>query len=237
VTTSSFWSRCFFIPGQASFLSGHLLLSVRHLPDVLLEVLTLLLKLGSLRGKLAGCHLSAPLQLGAPVTKALVLGLERLPLSSDSRLGFLEGLVSVNQHLRERSQRRSRLGTRPEWTPKNNLRTLRSWLGDRAGHAPTPTSGGASDGITVGGSATAAGDTAAFGPPAETWEPESVASTVTGESWGPDDATLAPASSCAMGADAAGTRSAVADDGLGADTDGAIVAVSRSPVTLPADVC
>jgi hypothetical protein len=185
---------------------------------------------------LAGCRLSAPLQLGAPVAKALVLGLERLPLSLDSCLSFLEGLVSANQHLRERSQRRSRLGTRPEWTPKNNLRTLRSWLGDIARCAPTPTTGGAPGGIAVGGSAIDVGGTAASGPPAGTWEPEGVASTVTGESWGLDDATSAPASSCTMGADVAGTPSA-ADDGLGADTDGATVAVGRSPVTLPADVC
>jgi hypothetical protein len=86
----------------------------------------------------------------------------------------------------------------------NNLWTLQSWLGDRAGRAPTPTSGGAPGGIAVGRSATAAGGTAASGPPAEIWELGSVASTVTGESWGPDDATSAPASSCAMGADAAG---------------------------------
>jgi hypothetical protein len=60
---------------------------------------------------------------------------------------------------------------------------------------------------------------------------------VTSESWGPDDATLAPKSSCAMGADATGTPSAAADDGLGADTDGAAVAVGRSLVALSADVC
>jgi hypothetical protein len=58
------------------------------------------------------------------VAKALVLGFERLPLSPDSRLGFLEGLVSASQHLREGSQRRSRFDTRPEWAPKNNRRTL-----------------------------------------------------------------------------------------------------------------
>jgi hypothetical protein len=87
-----------------------------------------------------------------------------------------------------------------------------------------PTTGGASGGIAVGGSATAVGGTAASGPPARTWEPEGVASTVTYESWGPDDATSAPASSCTMGADAAGTPLAAADDWLCADTDGAIVA-------------
>jgi hypothetical protein len=38
----------FFLLDQASLLLGHLLLSVRHLPDLLLEVLTLLLKLGPL---------------------------------------------------------------------------------------------------------------------------------------------------------------------------------------------
>jgi hypothetical protein len=53
--------KVFFLLDQSSLLPGHLLLSVRHLPDVLLEVLTLLLKLGPLRGKLAGCRLSAPL--------------------------------------------------------------------------------------------------------------------------------------------------------------------------------
>jgi hypothetical protein len=140
--------------------------------------------------------------------------------------------------MRERSQRRSRLDTRPEWTPKNNLRTLRSWLGDRAGRAPTPTTGGASDGIAVVGSATAVGSAATSGTLAGTWEPEGVASTVTGESWGPDGTTSAPASSCTVGADAAGTPSAAADGGgLGTDTDGAMVAVGRSPVTFPADVC
>jgi hypothetical protein len=96
----------------------------------------LLLKLGPFRCELAGRRLSAPLQLGTPIAKALVLGFERLPLSPDSRLGFLEGLVSASQHLREGSQRRSRLDTRQEWAPKNNLWTLQSWQRDRAGRTP-----------------------------------------------------------------------------------------------------
>jgi hypothetical protein len=79
----------FFLLDQASLLPGHILLSVRHLPDVLLEVLTLQLMLGPLLCELAGRRLSAPLQLGTPVAKALVLGFERLPLLLDSRLGFL----------------------------------------------------------------------------------------------------------------------------------------------------
>jgi hypothetical protein len=128
-----------------------------------------------------------------------VLGFERLPLSPDSRLGFLEGLVSASQHLREGSQCRSRLNTRPEWAPKNNLRTLQSWRRDRAGRAPTPTTEGASDGIAAVGSATAVGDAATSGPPTGTWEPEGVASTVTGGSWGSNGATSAPASSCMGG--------------------------------------
>jgi hypothetical protein len=94
-----------------------------------------------------------------------------------------------------------------------------------------PTTGGASDGIAVVGSATAVGSVATSGPIAGTWEPEGVASMVTGGSWGPDGATSAPASSCMVGADAAGTPSAAADGGLGADTDGAAVAIGRSPVT------
>jgi hypothetical protein len=65
-----------------------------------------------------------------------VLGLERLPLSPDSRLDFLEGLVSASQHLREGSQRCSRFVARPERSPKNNLWTLRSWQRYRAGRAP-----------------------------------------------------------------------------------------------------
>jgi hypothetical protein len=145
--------------------------------------------------------------------------------------------VSASQHLRKRSQRRSRLDTRPEWTPKNNLRTLQSWQRDRAGRAPTPTTSDASDGIAAVGSTIAVGDATTSGPPDGTWEPKGVASTVTGGSWGPDGATSAPASSCAVGADAAGTPSGAADGGLGADADGVAVAVGGSPVTFPADVC
>jgi hypothetical protein len=100
-----------------------------------------------------------------------------------------------------------------------------------------PTTGGASDGIAAVGSAAAVGDATISGPPAGTWEPEGVASAVTGGSWGPDGATSAPSSVCAVGADAAGTPSAAADGGLGADADGVAVAVGRSPVTFPADVC
>ena len=71
---------------------------------------------------MAGHRLSALLQLGTPVAKALVLGLERLPLPPDSRLGFLEGLMSAGQHLGEGSQRCPRIDARPERSPKDNLK-------------------------------------------------------------------------------------------------------------------
>jgi hypothetical protein len=119
----------------------------------------------------------------------------------DSRLGFLEGLVSASQHLREGSQRYFRFDARLERSPKNNLRTIRSWRRDRARRAPTPTTDGASDGIAAVGSATAVGDAATSRPPLGTSEPEGVASTVIGGSWGPDGTTSAPASPCTMYAD------------------------------------
>jgi hypothetical protein len=114
------------------------------------------------------------LQLGSPVAKALVLGLERLPLPPDSHLGFLEGLMSAGQHLREVSQRCFRFDARSEWSPKNNPRTLRSWRQNRAGRAPTPATDGASDGIAAVGSATAVGSIATSGPQLELGNPKAL---------------------------------------------------------------
>ena len=65
-----------------------------------------------------------------------MLGLERLPLPQDRRLGVLENLMSVRQHPREGSRRRFWLGTEPELSPKNDLRLLRSGRSDRARCAP-----------------------------------------------------------------------------------------------------
>jgi hypothetical protein len=45
-----------------------------------------------------------------------------------------------------------------------------------------PTAGDVSDGIAAVGSAVTFGGTATSGPPAGTWEPEGIASTVTGGS-------------------------------------------------------
>jgi hypothetical protein len=104
----------FLLLDQPSLLPGHLLLSIRHLSEVLLEVLELPLKLDPLLGELAGRRLSALLQLGAPVAKALALGLECLPLPQDRRIGFLESLMSARQHLREGSRRCFWRDARPE---------------------------------------------------------------------------------------------------------------------------
>jgi hypothetical protein len=75
--------------GQLLLLSGHLQLPSEHLLEVLLVVLAVPLKLGPLEGELAGCCLSALLQLGTPVAEALVFGLQRLPLPQDHCLGLV----------------------------------------------------------------------------------------------------------------------------------------------------
>jgi hypothetical protein len=102
---------------------------------------------------------------------------------------------------------------------------------------PTPTADGVSDGIAAVGFVIAVGDIATSGPPAGTWEPEGVASTVTGGSWGPDGATSAPVSPRMVEANAIGTSLVAADGGLGADADEAAVAADGSPATFLADVC
>jgi hypothetical protein len=83
----------------------------------------------------------------------------------------------------------------------------------------------------------AVGGTAASGPPAGTWEPEGIASTVAGGSWGTDGATSAPVSPGMVGANATGTSSAVAGGVLDAGADEAAVAADGSTATFPADVC
>jgi hypothetical protein len=145
--------------------------------------------------------------------------------------------MSAGQHLREGSQCCFWFDARPKRSPKNNLRILRSWRRDGAGHAPMPTADGVFDGIAAVGSAVAIGGTATSGPPVGTWEPEGIASTVIGGSWGPNDATSAPASPCMVGANAAGTSSATAGGGLDADADEAAIAADGSPATFPVDVC
>jgi hypothetical protein len=60
---------------------------------------------------------------------------------------------------------------------------------------------------------------------------------VTGGSRGSDGATSAPASPRMVEANATGTSSATANDGLGTNADEAAVATNGSPATSPADVC
>jgi hypothetical protein len=72
-----------------------------HLLEVLLVLLTVLLKLGPLRDELAGCHPGALLQLGAPVAEALVLGLKRLPLPQNCCPSVTKDLVGEGQHAGE----------------------------------------------------------------------------------------------------------------------------------------
>jgi hypothetical protein len=145
--------------------------------------------------------------------------------------------MSAGQHLREGSWCCFWFDARPEQSPKNNLRFLRSWRRDGASCAPTPTADGVFDGIAAVGSAVAVGSTATSGPPAGTWEPEGIASTVICGSLGLDCATSAPASPHMVGANTAGTSSATAGGGLDADADEAAVAADGSPATFPADVC
>jgi hypothetical protein len=78
---------------------------------------------------LSGRCLGALLQLGALVTKALVLSLKRLPLPQDCYLSVTEDLVGTGQHAGEGDWRSFLLGTRPESLPKHHLHLLRSRQG------------------------------------------------------------------------------------------------------------
>src|SRR5699024_422650 len=110
----------------------------KHLQEVLPIVLAVPLKLGPLEGELAGRCLGALLQLGTPVTEALVFGLKRLPRPQDHRLSLLEGLVGAGQHSGEQNWRCFWLSVGPESPPKNHLRLLRS--GRRVGARRPPAS-------------------------------------------------------------------------------------------------
>ena len=74
---------------QLLLLPSHLQLPGKHLLEVLLVVLAVLLKLGPLEGELAGRRLGVLLQLGTPVAETLVFGLQRLPLQQDRCLGLV----------------------------------------------------------------------------------------------------------------------------------------------------
>jgi hypothetical protein len=84
---------------------------------------------------LSGRRPGALLQLGAPVTEALVLSLKRLPLPQDCCPSVTKDLVGTGQHAREGDWRRFLFGTRPESPPKHHLHLLRSRRGVGAGRA------------------------------------------------------------------------------------------------------
>jgi hypothetical protein len=145
--------------------------------------------------------------------------------------------MSAGQHLREGSQRC--FWSMPDRSDRPRITFSSSGVGGgmELVAPPTPTTDGVFDSVAAVESAVAVGGTATSGPPAGTWEPEGIASTVTGGSWGADDATSAPASPRMVGANAAGTSPATAGGGLDTDADEAVVAADGSPTTFPADVC
>jgi hypothetical protein len=186
-------------PGQFLLPLGCLQLPGIHLLEVPFVILVVPLKLGPLGGELAGRRLGALLQLGAPVTEALVFGLKHLPLPQYRRLSLMKSLMGMRQHPGEGNWRCFWLGAGPEHPPKNHLCLLRSGRRDGAGHAPASPSmtgvgavgtssaaaNGVLDGIAVVEAAVAVGAVgtpstaampldiaaAAARPPAGAWEP------------------------------------------------------------------
>jgi hypothetical protein len=96
--------------GHPLLLPARLQLPVVHLLEVLLVVFAVPRQFGLLKGEPLGRHLGALLQLGTPVTEALVLRFQRLPLPLDHRLGLLKGLMRTRQHPGERDRCRFWLG-------------------------------------------------------------------------------------------------------------------------------
>jgi hypothetical protein len=112
-------------PGHLLFPLGRLQLPGTHLLEVSLVLLVVPLKLGPLGGELSGRRLGPFLQLGAPVTEALVLSLKRLPLPQDCCLSVTEDLVGTEHQAGEWDWRRFLLGARPKPPPKHHLHILR----------------------------------------------------------------------------------------------------------------
>jgi hypothetical protein len=238
-----------FLLGQLPLLPGRFPFPFDHLLQVLLEVLTPLLKLGPLRSKLTGHDFDTFLQLGALIAKALVLSLECLPLPEDRHFSLPESLTGVGQHLREGRWRCFWPGAGLEPPPQNDLWLLQN--GQRDGIGRTPMGSAITEGISVTaavGSGVAIGSAAADGLPAGAWGPDGTASAMPAETWGPDDAASGPLAG-AWGAE--GTVSAVlagiwGSDGAattaagawGSDDAASTVAVGgRSSASEPADTC
>jgi hypothetical protein len=88
-----------FLPlGHLLLPLGRLQLPGTHPLAVFLVLLAVPLELGPHGGELSGRRLGALLQLGAPVTEALVLSFKCLPLPQDCCLSFAENLVGAGQH-------------------------------------------------------------------------------------------------------------------------------------------
>jgi hypothetical protein len=100
-----------------------------HPLEVFFVLLAVPLELGPHRGELSGHCLGALLQLGAPVTEALVLSFKCFPLPQDCCLSFTKNLVGAGQHAGEDDWHRFSLGTRPESPPKYHLHLLWSMRG------------------------------------------------------------------------------------------------------------
>jgi hypothetical protein len=114
----------FLPPGHFLLPPGRLQLPSAHPLEVFLVLLAVPLELGPLGGELSGRCLGALLQLGAPVTEALVLSFKRLPLPQDCCLSFIKKLVGAGQHAGEGDWHRFLFGTRPESPPKHHLHLL-----------------------------------------------------------------------------------------------------------------
>jgi hypothetical protein len=119
------------LPGHLLLPPGRLQLPGAHLLEVPLVLVAVPLDLGLLGDELAGRHLGALLQLGAPVAEALVLSLKRLPLPQNCCPSVAKDLVGAGQHTGEGDWRSFLLGTRPEPSPEHHLHLL--WSRRRVG--------------------------------------------------------------------------------------------------------
>ena len=98
-------------PGHLFLPSGRLQLPGAHPLEVPLVLLAVPLELGPLGDELSGRRLGALLQLGVPVTEALVLSLKCLPLLQDCCPSVTKDLVGAGQHAGEGDWRSFFLGT------------------------------------------------------------------------------------------------------------------------------
>jgi hypothetical protein len=101
----------FLPPGHLLLPPGRLQVPGAHPHEVPLVLLAVPLELGALGDELLGRRPGALLQLGVPVTEALVLSLKRLPLPQYCCPSVTKDLVGTGQHAREGDWRRFLFGT------------------------------------------------------------------------------------------------------------------------------